>query len=92
MKLWRRRRPSADDRLDQELKDHIERLVPEYAARGMGELEARRRVRLELGGLEQAKEQCRDVHPFQWLDELVRDIRVGFRGLARDRMFALSSF
>src|SRR5687767_10987649 len=57
----------------------------------MSEPEARRRVRLEFGGLEQAKEHVRDVWPYQWLGELGRDVRVGFRGLRREPLFALSA-
>lgn len=87
---WRRRRSSHDQRLDLELHDHVERQVADYVARGMSEADARRRVRLELGGIEQAKQLCRDVRPLRWFDELLRDIRIGFRGLARDRLFAIS--
>ncbi|MGH9370477.1 MAG: ABC transporter permease, partial [Vicinamibacterales bacterium] len=85
-----RRRPSLDERLDAELRDHVERQVANHVAHGMSQADARRQARLELGGLDQAKESCRDVRPMQWLDELVRDIQVGFRGLVRERLFALS--
>ena len=81
---------SHDDRIDRELRDHIERQVADYVASGMSEPDARRRVRVEFGGLEQAKEQVRDVRPHQWFNELVRDMRVGFRGLRREPLFALS--
>ena len=84
----RRARRTAEDRLDLELRDHIERQVADYVARGLSEAEARRRVRLEFGGLDQAKEHCRDVRPHRWFGELLRDLRVGFRGLRRDRLFA----
>jgi predicted permease len=47
-------------------------------------------VRIEFGGLEQAKEHVRDIRPHQWFSELVRDVRVGFRGLRREPLFALS--
>jgi predicted permease len=85
-----RRRDELERRLDAELRDHVERQVADYVAAGMQEQDARRRVRLEIGGLEQAKEHCRDVRPMQWLDELMRDMRIGFRGLRRDRVFAVS--
>jgi predicted permease len=80
----------SDQRLDLELRDHIERQVADYVASGMSEPQARRRVRIEFGGLEQAKEHVRDVRPHQWLSELVRDVRVGFRSLRREPLFALS--
>jgi putative ABC transport system permease protein len=87
---WLRPRRAADERLDLEIRDHIERQVADSVAAGMTEAEARRRVRLEFGGLDQAKEHCRDVRPRQWLGELIRDVRVGFRSLARERLFAVS--
>ena len=31
-----------------------------------------------------------DVRPLRWLDDLMRDVPLGFRGLARDRLFAIS--
>ena len=86
---WRRR-PSLDERLDAELRDHVERQVADSIAHGMNEADARREVRLELGGLDQAKEACRDVRPGRWLGEFVRDVRLGFRSLSRDRLFAAS--
>ncbi|HEY7185835.1 MAG TPA: permease prefix domain 1-containing protein [Vicinamibacterales bacterium] len=81
---WLHRRRAADERLDLEIRDHIERQVADYMASGMSEADARRRVRLEFGGLDQAKEHVRDVRPHQWLSELIRDVRVGFRSLARE--------
>jgi len=81
---------SRDDRIDRELREHIERQVADYVASGMSEPDARRRVRVEFGGLEQAKEHLRDVQTHQWFNELVRDSRVGFRGLRREPLFALS--
>jgi putative ABC transport system permease protein len=90
VRRFRPRRRSPDERLDRELRDHVERRVADYVARGMSEADARRHARLELGGLEQAKEACRDVRPLRWLDEFARDVRLGFRSLRRDRMFAFS--
>jgi putative ABC transport system permease protein len=87
---WPHRRRAADERLDLEIRDHIERQVADYVSTGMSEAEARRRVRLEFGGVDQAKEHCRDVRRHQWLSELIRDVRVGFRSLARERLFAVS--
>ena len=90
MKRPEYRPPSPDEHLDRELRDHVERQVADYIAAGMDEASARRRVRLELGGLEQAKELCRDVRRWQWLEELVRDVRISFRSLRRERLFSLS--
>src|SRR5207253_7711180 len=51
----------ADQELDDELREHLERKTEEYVAQGMAQAEARRRARLDLGGIEQTKEECRDA-------------------------------
>jgi predicted permease len=80
--------PSADERLDRELRDHVERYVADLMAGGLSEPDARRRARLELGGLDQAKEACRDVRPLHWLEGFIRDARQGLRSFRRERLFA----
>ena len=50
----------ADQELDDELRDHLERKTEEYLAQGMTQEEARRRARLDLGGVVKVKEECRD--------------------------------
>jgi putative ABC transport system permease protein len=84
----RRRQPTADDRLDAELRDHLERYVADLRASGLDEAEARRQARLDLGGMEQAKDACRDVRPFRWLGEFLGDVRLGFRSYRRDLLFS----
>ena len=86
----RRRRPTADDRLEAELRDHYERYVVDLIARGHTAPDARRQARLELGGVEPSKEAVRDVRPFRWVREFGHDGRLGLRRLKRDRLFALS--
>ena len=86
--VWRRR--SQDAELDAELRCHVDRRIQDYVSAGVSTDEARRRVQMEFGGLDQTKEECRDVRPLHWLDDFVRDVRLGFRGLARDRLFAVS--
>jgi predicted permease len=83
-------RDEADRRLEAELRDHVERQVVDYLAQGIPEAEARRRARLETGGLEQAKEECRDVRPGNTADQLRRDIHVGFRSLLREPLFTIA--
>src|SRR5262245_56470860 len=62
-----RRRRSADDRLDAELRDHVERQFDEYVREGLSPADARRRVGIEFGSMELAKDECRDVGPLHWL-------------------------
>lgn len=83
------RRDRVEQQLDAELRDHFERLVSECRAEGLSESEARRRARLEFGGLDQMKELCRDVRGTRWLEDLAQDIRYGVRGLRRNPGFAI---
>ena len=83
MTWWRRllNRDRLEWELDAELHDHVERQVTDYVRAGMSEREARRRVRIEFGSVEQVKEDCRDARGTRWLDETGRDLRFGVRGL-----------
>ncbi len=71
--------------IDKELRFHIERQVADYVASGMTPEEARRRAQLELGGLEQTKESCRDERRGRWIEQFVQDVRYGLRMLGRAR-------
>lgn len=68
----------------------MDRKTEQYVAQGLEPAEARRRAMLEMDGIERSKEECRDVRPLRWLDDLVREVRLGFRGLRRDRLFSAS--
>jgi predicted permease len=49
--------------------------------------EARRRARLEFGGLDQVKEDCRDVGAARFVEALIQDVRFGLRQLRRNPGF-----
>ena len=71
----------ADQELDDELRDHVERKTEEYMAQGMTQREAHRCGHLELGGIEKVKEECRDTRGIAWIDSVVQDLRFGVRTL-----------
>ena len=77
--------------LDAELRDHVERQVADYMRAGMSEPNARRRARLEFGGIDQVKDLCRDVRPTRWLDHLWRDLRYAGRSLRKNPRFATAA-
>jgi putative ABC transport system permease protein len=91
MNWWQRlwRRGELDRQLDAELWDHVERLTADYVAAGMPAAEARRRARLEFGGLEQIKEISRDARGLRLLDEVRQDVGYAARVLTRNPGFAL---
>src|SRR5438034_8846334 len=80
-------RAQADLELDDELQDHLERKTEEYVAQGMTQEEARRRARLELGGIEQTKEKCRDARRVNWIQDFVQGLRFGLRLLQKSPGF-----
>src|SRR5215471_9616241 len=77
----------ADQELDDELLDHLERKTEEYVAQGMTQEEAHRRARLDLGGIEQTKEECRDTRGVNWIENSVRDLALAFRILRKSLGF-----
>jgi putative ABC transport system permease protein len=79
----------ADQELDDELRDHLERKTEEYVANGMAPEEAERRARLDLGGIEQTKERCRDARRVNWIQDFVQDLHYGARTLGRSPGFTL---
>lgn len=93
MSAWRNllHRRTVEHELDAELRDHIEREVAEAVGAGEAEADVRRHVRLRSGGLEQAKEACRDVRRFHRALLAVHDLRFALRGLLKDRWFSATS-
>jgi len=89
MTWWRRLlgRKELDASLEKEIRFHIEQAVADLMRSGIGEQEARRKVRLEFGGLDQIKEDCRDARGTRWVEDLGQDARYGLRLLARNPGF-----
>jgi putative ABC transport system permease protein len=86
-RLWRRKKLEQD--LGRELQFHIAERMSSLRNTGLSEEEARRQVRQEFGGIEQVKEECRDVRGTRWIEDLYRDIRFALRSLARTPVFFL---
>jgi macrolide transport system ATP-binding/permease protein len=82
------RRAQADQELDDELRDHLGRKTEEYVAKGVAPEDARRRARLELGGVEKVREECRDARRVSWFQDFAQDIRYGLRILRTSPGFA----
>lgn len=77
----------SEQQLDGELQFHLERQIAEYIAAGINPEEARRRARLDFGGLDRVKEEIRDTRWETHLDNLFRDFLYALRTLRKDRRF-----
>ena len=77
----------ADQELDDELRDHLERKTEEYVAQGMTQEEAHRRARFDLGGIEQTKEECRDARGVNWIQDFTQDLHFSLRMLRKSPGF-----
>jgi len=81
------RRPAAENELDDELRFHLERQTAKYVKSGMSQAEALRRARLEFGGLDQVKNECREARGISLLETLVQDLHYSARSLLHSPAF-----
>ena len=85
--LFRRRR--VEQELDEELEYHLQRKMEVNLSTGMTSEEARRAAKLDFGGVERRKEECRDTRRMNWLQDTMQDLRYAVRALRLNSGFAL---
>jgi putative ABC transport system permease protein len=73
--------------LDAEVRSHLEMLTEENVRAGMAAAEAQRAARIELGGIEQVKEQVRSERIGGWLQSVIADFRFALRQLRKSPGF-----
>lgn len=96
MRIWSRirswmggvmRRSRMEREMEAELRFHIEAFADDLVRRGVSREEALRRARIELGGVERAKEECREARGVSLIGSVLQDLRFGLRMLAKARGF-----
>jgi putative ABC transport system permease protein len=80
-------RPRVERDLDDELRAYVDQLAEENRSAGMDPAAALRAARIELGGLEQVKEDVRQARAGRLLEEFLQDLRYGLRTLRKNPAF-----
>ncbi|HEX3685886.1 MAG TPA: ABC transporter permease [Bryobacteraceae bacterium] len=81
------RRNTVEQELDEELHFHLECKVEEQIARGIDQREAYYRALRALGGLQQRKEEMRDMQRVRWLSDVAADLRYALRTMRHSKLF-----
>ncbi len=79
-----------NQRLDEEIRFHIDQQIEKNIRSGMTSEQARRAAYLKFGGVESAREYTRDEFRFAWLHDFGRDLRIAARTLMRTPSYAVA--
>ncbi len=82
------RKAAVERELDEELQSSVELLTEERIEDELQPPEARRQALMELGGVEQVKEEVRAARAGRLLEEFAKDVRYAWRTLARSPGFS----
>src|SRR5438270_2455516 len=85
------RRGQVDRELTEEVSSYIELLTERKMKEGMNERDARRAALVEVGGVEQVKENVRAGRTGVALETFFQDVRYGLRSLRKKPGFTLTA-
>jgi predicted permease len=76
--------------VDEELQFHLEQQTQANIAAGMPPHEAHRQAVIAFGGLEHAREECREQRPSYLMETVLQDVRYAIRGFRRNPIFTVT--
>jgi hypothetical protein len=82
------RKRTVERALDDELRSSVDLLTEEKMREGLSQSEARRQALIELGGVEQVKEEVRVIRAGRFLEDFAKDLRFALRTLIKSPGFA----
>ncbi len=83
------RRSHMERELDEEFRFHLDQRMEYEIGRGLPPAEARRIAIRAMEGIEQKKEECRDMRHTQLIEQSLRDLRYGCRSLRKSPVFTV---
>ncbi|MBV8553589.1 MAG: ABC transporter permease [Acidobacteriaceae bacterium] len=84
-------RSEFENGMTEELHSHIEHYAQDLIRFGLSREEAYRRARLDIGGLNSIKDDCREARGLQPFDELSRNLRYAGRWLRKTPAFTVTA-
>jgi predicted permease len=92
MKSWMRHmlgRSRSESEMADEIRFHVDAYTEDLVRQGAPRAKAARRARIEFGGVESTKEECRDARGISPTESLMTDLRYGVRILRKSPGFTV---
>jgi len=83
------RRSEVEGEMEEEFRSHLRRRAQDLERQGLSREEAERQARVEFGGYQSYKEECREALGTRLLGEFIADVRFGLRQLRRNPGFTI---